>query len=173
MSVCCPAARNQERPSSREWTADNPQVNWTFCSFPGLHRISFARASEESFKAVVFDAPGAPQRFWWARGAAISWVDRPVGVPSCSAAPPCAAPPRPACGRVLGSANLENKPVRSPTRKQSQVSIWFPRKRFAERASTGHPLGSLSAGGFSRLLWWRRPNSSCRAWLSGRRSLTD
>ena len=38
-----------------------------------------------------------------ARGSVVSWANRPVDVPSCPApsriaAPPCAAPPRPACG---------------------------------------------------------------------------
>ena len=76
-----------------------PRVNRLSCSSTGLHRTSFARASQGSFRTVVFDALEA----WRARETVVSWADRPVGVPSCPAplrpaASPCAAPPRPACG---------------------------------------------------------------------------
>ena len=41
-SFCCPA--------------DKPVVNRTLCSPTGLHRISFVRACEETFRTVVYDA---------------------------------------------------------------------------------------------------------------------
>ena len=62
-----------------------------------LQRISFVRASEDTFRTVS----SMP---WKAQGAVVGlWANRPVGVPSYPvpprpAAPSCAAPPRPARG---------------------------------------------------------------------------
>ena len=38
-------------------TTDYPLVNRSLCSSIGLHRNSFVRASEETFRTVVYDAP--------------------------------------------------------------------------------------------------------------------
>ena len=72
------------------------RVNCSLCSPIGLNRISVVRASGESFRTVVLDALEA-------RGSVVSWANRPVGDPSCSAPPCpaallCAALPRPARG---------------------------------------------------------------------------
>ena len=81
---------------SARGSGDKPLVDRWLCSPIRLHGDSFVRASEESVGTVVFDALGA-------RGSAVSWADRSVGVPSCPAqprpaAPPSAVPTRPARG---------------------------------------------------------------------------
>ena len=44
-------------PRLNRWsTAGQPLVNRTFCSFTGLHRISFVRACEETFRTVFYSA---------------------------------------------------------------------------------------------------------------------
>ena len=68
-----------------------PRVNRTFCSHIGLHRTSLVRASEESFRTVLYDALGGTRD-----GCPLG---ESFGVPSCfspprHAAPPCAAPIR-------------------------------------------------------------------------------
>ena len=80
--------------TNRGSTAGQPLVNRGFSSSVGLHRISFVRASEETSRTVSSIR-------WRARGRVVSWPDRPDGVPSYPAptplaAPPCAAPTRPA-----------------------------------------------------------------------------
>ena len=91
---------------NRGLTAGQPRVNRWFRSSIGLNRISFVRASEETSRTVSSIR-------WRARGRVVSWPDRPDGVPSYPApapfaAPPCAAPTRPArCVRVLDSTNEE------------------------------------------------------------------
>ena len=52
----------------------------------------------------LFVLPGGlskqlPSTFGGARGAVVSWANRPVGIPSCR------APPRPAARRALGRAD--------------------------------------------------------------------
>ena len=92
--------RNQKRIAAvvprinRLSTAYQPLVNRLSCSSIGLHRVSFVRAFEESFKTVVFDAAVATQD-----GCFLGEPTRRRPVPHrCPAAPPCAAPPRPARG---------------------------------------------------------------------------
>ena len=93
--------RSQERRAAvvprinRLSTARQPPVNRLSCSSIGLHRISFVRASGGSFKTVVYDAPGGT-RDGFLLGEPTRL--RPVLPHRCPAAPPCAAPPRPARG---------------------------------------------------------------------------
>ena len=76
-----PGTKSGRRP------ADGSLVNRSLCSFVGLHRVSFVRASEVMFGTVLFDAlDGKRDGFFWA--------NRPVGVPACPAPPCCTLPPR-------------------------------------------------------------------------------
>ena len=70
-------------------TGCQPVVNRGFCSSIGLHRISFVRACEETFRTVVYDTLGA-------RGTFGFMANRPVGIMFCLF---CRAPPRLAAAR--------------------------------------------------------------------------
>ena len=81
-------------------SSSNRRALFVFLSSIGLRRISFVRASEESFRIVVCGALEVLE----GQGTVLSWANRPVGVPSWPtslrrATPPCAAPPRPAYGK--------------------------------------------------------------------------
>ena len=82
--------------SSRGYTGHQPRINRPLCSSIGLHGISFVRASEETFRTVVLDAMGRKRD-----GCILG--DRThrhpaLPCPAPPAAPPCAAPSRPARG---------------------------------------------------------------------------
>ena len=81
----CPGNSQQRRalavPRLNRWsTAGQPLVNRTFCSSTGLHRISFVRACEETFRTVVYGTLGA-------RGTVAFGADRNVGTLVCPASP--------------------------------------------------------------------------------------
>ena len=68
-------------PRLNRWsTAGQPLVNRLFCSLSGLHRISFVRACEETFRTVV-KVP------WRDRGTVAFEADRNVGTLVCPASP--------------------------------------------------------------------------------------
>ena len=86
-------AGQQPGTKSGRGPADKPVVNRTFCSSTGLNGISIVRASEESFRTVVFDALETKRV---CRLLGESSRRRPA--PSRPATPPRAAQPRPARG---------------------------------------------------------------------------
>ena len=106
-----------------------PVVKRSLSSYIGLHRISVVpvRCVPPSvyigFRSFVLLKRHSGQLFsmsWTARGSAVSWANRPVGVPSCPAPPcpaatPCAALPRLARGtyvRVLDSTGRSRNKAR-------------------------------------------------------------
>ena len=73
-----------------------PNRTWYVWVLDSSHKISYVRASGGRSRQL-FSMP------WRERGSVVSWANRPVDVPSCSAllcpaTPPCAAPTRPARG---------------------------------------------------------------------------
>ena len=71
-------------PPRRAPRPDPPVACPGFELYNKLHTISFVRASEESFRTIVFDALGG-------RGTVAAWANRPVGVRSCPLPPRTAA----------------------------------------------------------------------------------
>ena len=78
---------------NRGWTGCQPRVNRTFCSFAGLHRNSFVRACEESFRTIVYIALESPRGGWLPRRPKCRHLVLPsVAPPRCRPAP---CPPDP------------------------------------------------------------------------------
>ena len=75
-------------------TADKPRVNRGFCSSTGLHRISFVRACEETFRTVVYSALEGQRGGWLPRPPKCRHLVLPSVAPPRR--PPCAVPTRPA-----------------------------------------------------------------------------
>ena len=68
-----------------------------------LHRFTWDFVCSSFRRGVQDSLSSMPWRPWRAKETVVSWANRPVGVASCQAAlrpaaPPCAAPPRPARG---------------------------------------------------------------------------
>ena len=102
MSVHWPAARNEERPSSRRprmnrlSTARQPRFVFLHSVYIGFRLFALPKRRSGQLSSM-------PWKPWRAMGTVASWANRPVGVQSCPAplrpaAPPCASPPRPARG---------------------------------------------------------------------------
>ena len=73
---------------------DKPRVNRTFCSSTGLHRISFVRACEETFRTVFYSALEGQRGGWLPRPPKCRHLVLPSVAPPRR--PPCAVPTRPA-----------------------------------------------------------------------------
>ena len=116
-----PLVSSQERRAvavpliNRGSTAGHPLVNRGFCISIGFNRTSFVRGSEDASNTVSSIR-------WKTRGKVVSWPDRPDGDPSYPAPPPLAAPP---CA--------------APTRPARSVSVFWIRQ-VEKRSSVMFPM---------------------------------
>ena len=92
------STREQPGTKSGRRPAHKPGVKCSLCSSIGLQKISFVRASDETFRTVVYDALGGKREGYFLGGPTRRRPVLPRPASPRPAVPPCAAPPRHARG---------------------------------------------------------------------------